>query len=93
MELDELLERVDSKETFLAFLEALEADWEEEQEIEKISPSSPYGPGAKGWENGDIGMYLDAMHAWTKSAPEGFITDPPTWKTLAWILYAGKFYE
>jgi hypothetical protein len=90
MNLDELVDKVDSKESFLEFVRALAADRVREKEL----PSTPYGPGALGWENGSIEAFLDAMHAWA-SAPANNqrVTNQPDWKTFAWILYAGKFYE
>ena len=51
------------------------------------------------WENEDIASYLTAMKAWLKDMDGYFrsIGEPtpeqPTWKTLAQILLAAKFYE
>jgi hypothetical protein len=91
MELDDLLEKVNSKQTFLNFVNALQNDWADEVEKEKIKKSSPFGPGANGWQNGTIEMFLDAMHAFGQDSP--LISDKPDWKSFALILYAGKFYE
>ena len=93
MELGELIEKVNSKETFLEFVRALASDWAEEQRLEKVSPSAPYGPGAKGWENGSIHDFLDAMQAWASSSNGELVPSQADWKTFARILYAGKFYE
>jgi hypothetical protein len=94
MDLDKLLNNVNSKEAFLEFVHALAADRAEEEELEKQTPSSPYGSGAKGWENGSISSYLDAM-ACCASAPanKNEFPEKADWKTFAKILYAGKFYE
>jgi hypothetical protein len=92
MELEQLVNQVNSKETFLEFVRALVADWDEEQKLEKKSPSNPFGRGAKGWENGSIGSFLDAMQAWTVDSREKILA-APDWKTFARILLAGKFYE
>lgn len=48
--------------------------------------------GVRGWENGDFGAFLDAMHAWTEDSGER-VASAPDWHTFAQILYAGKFYE
>src|SRR5437879_5321248 len=66
MEPDPDEDRVNSKETFLAFVEQLRADWEASRETERNSPSSPYGPNARGWENPDLGRFLEAMQRWTE---------------------------
>ena len=96
-ELDELLEQVDSKETFLRFLSALAADWYASQEMEARSPSSPYGPLANGWENPDIGRFLEAMVDWTRTRSamtgEPSVPEEPSWKTFAAMFAAGKVYE
>jgi hypothetical protein len=92
MDLDALLDRVNSKETFLEFVAALRDDWEAERAEGKATPSSPYGPGARGWENGSIGAFLDAMHAWADDSGDR-VQSSPDWRTFAHVLYAGKFYE
>ena len=91
MDLNELLEKVDSKETFLQFVKALKEDKVEEDEKEKTSPPSPYGPGANGWENGSISTFLDAVEAYGEDSD--LIKEEPNWKSFALLLYAGKFYE
>ncbi len=92
MELNELVARVESKETFLRFLEALRADWEESRNSELSNPSSPYGPDALGWENPELGAFLEAMKAWTEDMGNRLPSEP-TWKTLAQMLIAAKIYE
>lgn len=92
MDLNQLIEKVNSKETFLEFVRALAADWEEERRLEKEIPPKPYSAGANGWENGSIGAFLDAMQAWASDSGER-VSSQPDWKTFARILYAGKFYE
>jgi len=91
MNLDELLEKVNSKETFFQFVKALKEDKIEEDEKEKTSPSSPYGPGTNGWENGTISTFLDAVEAYGKDSD--LIKEEPNWKSFALLLYAGKIYE
>jgi hypothetical protein len=91
MNLDDLLEKVDSRKTFLDFVKALRDDRIDEVEKEKVKKSPPYAPGPAGWENGTIEAFLDAMHAYGLSATA--LPEQPDWKTFALLLYAGKFYE
>jgi hypothetical protein len=92
MNLDELLDQVNSKETFLSFVDALQDDWEAEQAEELIKSSFPYEPGRRGWESGSIGTFLSAMHAWADDSADR-VSSSPHWRTFALMLYAGKFYE
>lgn len=91
MKLDDLLEKVNSKESFLQFVEALKEDKIDEDEKEKLKPSSPYASGANGWENGAITNFLDAIERYGKDSK--LVEKEPSWKTFALLLYAGKFYE
>jgi len=91
MKLDDLLDKVNSKQSFLDFVEALRDDKIDEDEKEKIKKSNPYGPGANGWQNGTIDTFLDAIHAFGQDSSN--ITEQPDWKGFALLLYAGKFYE
>ena len=59
MELDKLIERVDSKESFLEFVAALRGDWESSRAAEHVRRSSPYGPDPGGWENPELGRFLE----------------------------------
>jgi len=86
---EDLIDSVNSKESFLEFMRALRLDREDENRKEAKSPSSPYGPGANGWENSTIEAFLEAMHAWADSG----LPEKPTWKDLARLLQAGKAYE
>lgn len=89
MDLDKLLCKVHSKESFLEFLDALRKDKEEEDNEEKINPSSPYSSGANGWENSTVSEFLDAIYRFGLDNEE--ITQD--WKSFALLLYTGKFYE
>lgn len=91
MDLDDLLEKVDSKESFLQFLKALKEDKMDEDKKEVEQPSPPYGSGANGWENGSIVNFLDAIEAFGVSSK--LIPQEPSWKNFALLIYAGKFYE
>ncbi len=87
----ELLEKVDSKESFFTFVKALKEDKMDEDEKEKTKPSSPYDPGANGWENATIASFLDAMESYGEDSES--IDEKASWKNFALLLYAGKFYE
>jgi hypothetical protein len=92
MELYEIAERVNSKETFLEFVAALRADWEASRAEESARPSSPYGPYAREWENPDLSRFLEAMHAWTEDMGDR-VAQQPTWRTFTDMLMAAKSYE
>jgi hypothetical protein len=92
MELHEIADRVNSKETFLGFVAALRADWEASCAEESAQPSSPYSRAARGWENPDIGRFLEAMHAWTEDMDDR-VAMQPSWRTFAHMLMAAKIYE
>ena len=89
--LDDLLDEVSSKESFLIFLEALLVDKIDENEKEKINPSSPYGSGYNGWENNTLEAFLKSVLSFGRDSVA--ITEAPNWKAFALLLYAGKFYE
>ncbi|MFN0064106.1 MAG: hypothetical protein ACKVPX_16485 [Myxococcaceae bacterium] len=92
MELYELIERVNSRDTFLEFVAALRADLRESNEQEAAVPSSPYSPNARDWENPSLDGYLEALHAWTDDVGDR-IREPLSWRTFADMLYAAKSYE
>jgi hypothetical protein len=91
MEPHELAVQVNSKETFLVFLKSLHDDWEASIAVERAQSSSPYGPSARGWENPDLGRFLEAMHAWMEDNER--IGTHPSWRTFADMLMAAKIYE
>jgi len=86
----ELIEKVNSLETFLDFLKALMLDKRDEDEKENKEASSPYASGHNGWENNDIASFLDAMHAGTE---DNEFSKKASWKNFAEIIYMGKIYE
>jgi len=94
-DLDEMLEAVVDRDSFLAFVKALVADREDEVSKEKENPSSPWGTGANGWEHGTIEGYLDAAVAWMEGsqATAWELPAEPSWKSFATFLYRGKGYE
>lgn len=95
-DLHKLANAVEDEKSFLCFVSALAADWEEERRLDAQNPPSPYGPGALGWENGSIGAFLEAAHAWAEASAAGtqFYQVPANpWRRAAQILLAGKLYE
>ena len=81
------LERVVDEQSFVAFLEALHADWRQDV-------AAPERPG--GWEQGDIGGFLDAAVAWAVASRRAPLLPAPAtnpWRRCADIIAAGAFYE
>ena len=87
-----MADRVNSKDTFLEFIAALRADWEASCAEERLRPSSPYSPAARGWENPDLGRFLEAMHAWTDDMGDRVAPDA-SWRAFAGMLIAANIYE
>ena len=91
------LEAVVDEASFVAFLTALAEDWQLERELEQRHPSSPYGAGARGWENGTIGAFLESASAWAEASsnglPMGYTPPKNPWRRCADIIYMGKIYE
>lgn len=94
-DLDDLLDQVVDRESFLVFARALMNDRANEVQREKISPSKPYGSGHNGWQNGSIEAYLECCIAWTEAwiGREHELPREPSWRSFAEFLYAGKYYE
>ena len=94
-DLDEMLEAVVDRDSFLAFVKALVADRRDGVAKEKENPSSPWVAGANGWEHGTIERYLDAAVAWMEDSrgTAWELPSEPLWKSFAAFLYHGKSYE
>jgi hypothetical protein len=91
---EELLDAVNSRETFLAFVGALIEDRREADAVEASDPQRFRWSGANGWQNGTIAMFLEGALAYVQSPnwPERQ-SEAPTWKDLAKFLFMGKIYE
>ena len=89
-DLEQAVQQVNSKESFLEFVSLLGADWERSQAIEKTTPSLPYTANALGWENPRLGPFLDALVAWGEDSQ---IPSEPSWRSFAEMLLAAKIYE
>jgi hypothetical protein len=88
-ELFDQVEKVNSRETFLAFLQSLERDFELSREQERKAPNLSE-PAARGWYSASISDFLGAMRAW---AVDNRIPDQATWRLSADMLHNGKLYE
>jgi hypothetical protein len=91
---EELLDAVNSRETFIAFVEALIEDRREADAVEASDPQRYRWSGAKGWQNGTIATFLGGALAYAQSPnwPDRQ-PDAPSWKDLAKFLFLGKIYE
>ena len=97
MELYEMAERVDSKESFLCFVQALAEDAEAADAEPELTADGKLNLSPRGWENGSISAFLGAMSAWAAAnsgiTGEPMVPEQPSWRTFAEILHSGKFYE
>lgn len=93
----ELLEQVDSKETFLRFLNVLAIDWQASQSPKTPASASPDSSAADDWQNPSLGSFLQSMHSWalTQNAKTGEpnLPEEATWNAFARMLAAAKVYE
>ena len=89
------LDKVVDEKTFLKFLQLLALDWHKAQAIESTNTSSPFSSGNLGWENSDIGQFLESAAACgLDHLPNGGLEPQANpWKRAASIIYAGKIYE
>lgn len=84
MDLNSILNKVNSKEKFMEFLTELRYDKEQKSEE---------------WENDEITTYLEGICSWVDDM-EGYFQninmDMPNnidWKFIAMLFYVGKIYE
>jgi hypothetical protein len=88
--LEQLLDEVDSRETFILFVQALANEREAAEKLERENPQRYGIDGALDWKNADIASFL---HAGLTSLDSWRDEDPPTWRTFAEFLYHGKIIE
>ncbi len=81
---EDLIDSIDSRESFLAFVRALAGDT-------RLDESRSYAAGTRGWENGTVESFLEAMQAWAADCSS--LPSTPTWRDMAQLLLAGKYYE
>ncbi len=97
MNLYEMAEKVDSKESFLRFVQALAEDAEAADSEPEHTADGKLNLSPRGWENGRISASLGSMSAWAAgnsgTTGQAHVPEQPSWRTLAEVLHAGKFYE
>lgn len=90
---EELLDKVNDKDSFVAFVEALAAEREDAERIEREHPQTYCVDGAHNWKNADIASFLYACLNYFSPkvlvAPES----SPSWRMFAHFLYNGKIIE
>lgn len=77
---EELIECIDSPESFLRFVKALADD-------ARMDAARPFAPGTSGWENGTVESFIEAMHAWATDSAS--LPAKPVWRDVAQLLLAG----
>ena len=84
MDLDEMVEKIETREDLVNFLEALLVDLKE-------NPSD--------WENDTLGRFLNGMWGWLQ-AMNGWcknnnipVPDQPSWWLVGQMLLSAKYYE
>jgi len=92
-------ESVDTLADFLEMIGLLAADWDRD-EAARIARRSAGLWAAEGesWAQGNPGAWLEAMHEWLASLADSpnltpVNTDPPSWRTFAFILAKSRYYE
>ena len=99
MNLNDLLEQVNSKQTFLRFARALADDFADEQEKEAANPTPWLGvvQGPNGWYNFTVNAFLEQMCTWAQqtsaTTDKPMVPEQPSWKSFAEMLIMGKEYE
>lgn len=81
---EDLIESVDSLESFLEFVKVLATDARSDR-------PRLYASGTHGWENGTIEAFLEAMCAWATDSES--LPPSPSWRDVAQLLLAGKAHE
>ena len=98
-DLQEVIESVRDRASFITFVRALRQDRLDEDRLEELDPSSPFGPGAKGWENDTLEAFLAASASWAEDVGQlpderqAWFPETPSWQAFARFLYMGRIYE
>ncbi len=93
LSLEELLDRVDDRDTFISFVEAMAAEREEAERMERTERDRYQFGGALDWQNSDISAFLLAALAYFEPSASRQPESTPSWKMFAEFLYFGKIYE
>lgn len=94
--LQDALDRVVDKRSFIDFLHALAGDWTIAPDSDAASPTLPHSSPASEWQNGSIGSFFEEAATWGDASKNGlrFYSVPTNpWRRAADILRAGKEYE
>jgi len=92
-------ESVETRADFLELVEMLAQDWERDEAKRRTrEDAGQWASEGEVWAQGTPGAWLEAMHAWLKDLAESSSatpadTDPPSWRTFAFILSASRYYE
>jgi len=97
MNLYDMADRVDSKESFLAFVRVLADDAAAGAAEGTHTPDGKLNLSPRGWETGTIADFRYTAEAWGTSNfghnGEPHIAREASWRTFAHFLHSGKFYE
>lgn len=91
--LEELLERVCDRKSFIAFVRALADERSQAAEIERNNPQVYSVDGAHNWKNGDIDGFLYAALDYFEPKPFHQPETEPSWRMFADFLWCGKIIE
>ncbi|NKX37217.1 hypothetical protein HGG70_04610 [Rhodobacteraceae bacterium R_SAG4] len=95
-EIEEAFDKVKDAASFIAFLDVLRTSWEDAIHAEREDPSNPYSS-MHGWENTDIGSFLEAAIAGGTANKVDFENEKENestaWRQAAQIIMMGKYYE
>mgnify|MGYP000259442188 CR=1 FL=1 len=92
----DIADNVKDAASFVVFLDALRINWEQGVLEESVNPSRSFSS-MQGWENTNIGSFLEAAVAGAQDN-QIHLTDAGTnvaeaWKLAASIILLGKVYE
>lgn len=93
MELEELLDRVVDRESFVVFVRTMAAESETAAEMVAASPDKYRYASALGWENTTISDFLYCSLLYFDSSPLRCPETVPSWRMFAEFLYFGKIWE
>jgi len=83
---------VHDRTSFLDFVRDLAADRNAAAQAECENADHPYET-FRGWQNRDIGTFLECAVAWAKTQDFFDLYSEPSWRAFAEFLFAGKIYE
>lgn len=90
---EELLNKVNDRDSLIAFVRALAAERTEAERIEREHPKSYIVDGALDWKNADIASFLYSCLDYFSEKPFHKPELAPSWQMFADFLYHGKIIE